>query len=122
HYWYGNRVGFTAEVDAGVDAFAREPMDKPGRWNPEEKMSWYLHALEEAGAGVWLNSFAFGVQMEGSRITGVLASTPLGAGLLRAQAVIDATGNADIAAAAGAPCRSIDARHIAVQGTGLPPR
>jgi hypothetical protein len=39
-----------------------------------------------------------------------------------AKMVIDSTGNADIAAAAGATCRYTDDTDIAVQGTGLPPR
>ncbi|MGI6082066.1 MAG: FAD-dependent oxidoreductase, partial [Limnochordia bacterium] len=122
HYWYGNRVGFTAEMDAGIKACAKEAPERPGRWNPEEKMGWYLRALREAEGRAWFGSFAFGVQMQGSRVTGVLVSTPYGTGLVKTGAVVDATGNADIAAAAGAPCRVIDGRHVAVQGTGLPSR
>jgi len=122
HYWYGNRVGFTAEIDAGVAACAKKAFERSGQWNPEDKMGWYLRALREAGGRAWLGSFAFGVQVEGSRVTGVLVSTPYGTGLVRCGAVVEATGNADIAAAAGAPCRVIDHRHVAVQGTGLPSR
>jgi hypothetical protein len=36
--------------------------------------------------------------------------------------VIDATGNADVAAAAGAACVTVSDRDLAVQGSGLPPR
>ncbi|MGI6610562.1 MAG: FAD-dependent oxidoreductase [Limnochordia bacterium] len=122
HYWYGNRVGFTAEMDAGVEACAKEAPERPGRWNPEEKMGWYLRALRDAGASAWLGSFAFGAEMDGSQVTGVLVSTPYGTGMVRAGAVVDATGNADVAAAAGAPCRVIDHRHVAVQGAGLSSR
>ena len=39
-----------------------------------------------------------------------------------AKTVVDSTGNAAIAAAAGAPCTYTTQEHIAVQGTGLPPR
>lgn len=126
-YWFGNRVGFTAEVDAGVAASSADPekassQRKSGSWNVEEKMGWYLRTLRDAGGVAWLHSFAYGVQMEGERVVGVLVSTPYGAGLVRTGGAIDATGNADLAAAAGAPCRVIDARHVAVQGTGLSPR
>ena len=49
----------------------------------------------EAGPG-W--AALLGVQVEGSQVTGVLISTPYGTGLVRCGAVVDATGNADIAA------------------------
>jgi hypothetical protein len=39
-----------------------------------------------------------------------------------ARAVVDASGSAQVAAAAGAPCVYNDGSEIAVQGTGLPPR
>src|SRR5690606_20334652 len=114
-YWYGNRVGFTAELDAAIAAATADyPGDRTGRWNPEEKMGWYLRALRDAGGEAWFSSFAYGVHMEGDRVAGVLVSTPYGCGLLQTGAVVDASGNADIAAAAGAPCRVIDAVHVAV--------
>ena len=122
-YWFGNRVGFTEEVDRGVQALTREGAeDRSGVWNVETKMGWYLRALRDAGGAAWFGSFAFGVRMDGTAVDGVLVSTPYGAGLVRTKAAVDATGNADLAAAAGAPCRVIDARHVAVQGTGLAPR
>lgn len=123
-YYFGNRVGFTTEIDVALARLEGRPEDvKPrGDWNTELKMSWYNRALAEAGGQAWLRSFAFGVRMEGDRVNGVLVSTPFGSGLLEAGCVVDATGNADIAAAAGAPCRVIGARHVAVQGAGLSPR
>ncbi len=48
-------------------------------------------------------------------------ATPQGRGVVLAKAVVDATGNATIAAAAGASCVYITGEDIAVQGTGLPP-
>ena len=42
--------------------------------------------------------------------------------MVLAKAVVDSTGNADIASAAGAPCRYTDDTDLAVQGTGLPPK
>ena len=123
-YYFGNRVGFTTEIDTALARLEGRDEDlKPrGDWNTELKMSWYNRALAEAGGQAWLRSFAFGVRMEGDRVDGVLVSTPYGSGLLEAGCVVDSTGNADIAAAAGAPCRVIGARHVAVQGAGLSPR
>ncbi len=123
-YWFGNRVGFTHEMDTALEQ--SDPTfggtGKASMWNPELKAAWYLQELIEAGGAVWFGSFAFGVEKESESISGLLISTPWGAGLLKAGAVVDATGSADVAAAAGAPCRSIDARHVAVQGAGLSPR
>ncbi len=122
-YWFGNRVGFTAEVDAAVmelDPASRETGGK--RWSPEAKIAVYHRLLQEAGGTAWLGSFAFGVRLQGDQVDGVLVSTPLGAGVLHAGCVVDATGNADLPAAAGAPCRVIGAAHVATQGAGLSPR
>ncbi|MGI6611348.1 MAG: FAD-dependent oxidoreductase [Limnochordia bacterium] len=121
-YYLGNRTGFTAEINTALAKSGREPTSgRSNRWDPSSKMGWYMQSLHQAGGAAWLNSFAFGAHMEGSRLTGVLVSTPLGVGLVRAENVIDATGNADLAAATGAPCCEIDATHVAVQGTGLSP-
>ncbi len=118
-YWFGNRVGFTKEID---DALERDAPGSAKEWNPDHKSAWYQRALLDAGGEAWFGSFAFGVQMEEGRVAGLLVSTPFGSGLLRAGAVVDASGNSDIAAAAGAPVRTVDERHVAVQGAGLSPR
>ncbi|MHC4074198.1 MAG: FAD-dependent oxidoreductase, partial [Planctomycetota bacterium] len=47
---------------------------------------------------------------------------PQGRGVVLAKVVIDSTGNADIAAAAGAECVYTNGSGVAVQGAGLPPR
>jgi hypothetical protein len=52
----------------------------------------------------------------------VVVATPEGRGVVLAKAVIDSTGNADIAAAAGAACVYTNGSGVAVQGAGLPPR
>ena len=122
-YWFGNRVGFTSELDSAVMAVDAESREKGGRrWSPEVKSAMLHRMLADAGGTAWLGSYAFGVRMDGDRVTGLLVSTPCGVGLVEAGCVVDATGNADIAAAAGAPCRVIGAEHAAIQGTGLSPR
>lgn len=119
-YYHGNRAGFSAEVDKGVAAYGEKIRE--GAWNPEHKGEWFRGALRKAGVDVWYGVLSQGVVMEGQRVIGVVVLTPHGRGVVLAKTVIDSTGNADIAAAAGAPCRYTDATDVAVQGTGLPPR
>jgi hypothetical protein len=121
-YWFGNRVGFTAEVDDALEKLDPETHKKGAAWSPELKMSAYHRMLDDAGGTAWLGSFAFGVRMEGERVAGLLVSTPIGCGVIGTGCVVDATGSADVAAAAGAPCRVIGADHVAVQGVGLSAR
>jgi len=122
-YYHGNRCGFTAELDRGVAALAPDPdFDiANGKWNSEWKKLWYLRATAAAGARTWFGSMAVAAAVDGHHVRGVLAATPCGVGLIRAKAVVDATGNADVAAAAGAQTVSISKAHVAVQGTGLSP-
>lgn len=124
HYWFGNRSGFTAELDRRVHTGYGEPRfpEQQGAWWVlEHKQDAWLRMLTEAGASCWFGAQAAAVAVDGGRFAGVLAATAHGAGVVSAAACVDATGSADVAAAAGAPCRTTAAEHIAVQGTGLPP-
>ncbi len=122
-YYDGNRVGFTAEIDAGVAGLEPAPRSDPGApWNIECKQAWYLEQIRSAGGSVWFWTATVGAVVDGDRVTGVLVAGPHGFGVIRARATVDATGNADVAAAAGAPCLDAAAEHVAVQGTGLSPR
>ena len=67
-------------------------------------------ALREAYVDLWLDSLVCGVAMRGNRVTGIEIETKGGRILLHAAVTIDATGDADVAARAGAPC---------VEGTNL---
>jgi hypothetical protein len=122
-YWFGNRAGFTAEVDRRVfTAYgeARFPAQQGAWWALEHKQDAWLRMLGEAGGRCWYTAQAVAAAMRGDRVAGALVATIHGAGLVRCAAAVDATGSADLAAAAGAPCRVTDASHVAVQGTGLP--
>jgi hypothetical protein len=109
-YYWGNRVGFTATV--------------PGKseWVIEQKMEWWRTQLRQAGAEIWFGSIGCGALVDGGRVTGAVIATPQARGVVLAKSVIDATGNADVAAAAGAECLYTDASEFAMQGTGLPGR
>lgn len=122
-YYHGNRVGFTQEIDAGLREFGEtNSRISSASWEPEHKSEWYRRELRKAGADLWYGVLGVGAVVENHRVLGVVVTTPHGRGVVRAKMVVDATGNADIAAAAGAPCRYTDATEVAVQGTGLPPR
>lgn len=113
NYCAGNRVGFTSTVGGGAS------------WVIEQRMEWWRRELLQAGADIWFGSVGCGAFVDperGNLVRGAVVVTPRGRGVVLARAVIDATGNADVAAAAGAACVYTDQSEFAMQGTGLPPR
>lgn len=121
-YYHGYRGGFTAEIDKGVEELAGDHHPGPGGWDVESKMEWFRRTLREAGADVWFGVLGCGAVVDEGRVIGVVVATPEGRGAILADNVIDSTGNADIAVAAGADSIYTDGSSVAVQGTGLPPR
>jgi hypothetical protein len=61
--------------------------------------------LQRAGVTVLYHTLAVDVAMKGDRIGAVIVESKSGRQALRAHMVVDATGDADIARRAGAPCR-----------------
>jgi len=120
-YYHGYRVGFTTEIDEGLASFTDDGKGKAASWNPELKSQWYRRELRKAGADIWFGTLGCGAFVEDGRVKGVVVATPQGRGVVLARAVIDSTGNADIAAAAGAMCAYTNGSGVAVQGAGLPP-
>ena len=94
-YWHGRRRGYTERVDRKVN---------PGKdgWNAIEKAEWLRRELTGSGADVWLGVLGCGALVIGGRVRGVVVATPWGRGAVLASTVVDATGNADVAACAGA--------------------
>ena len=111
NYYWGNRIGFTATVQDGQT-----------RWVVEQRMEWYRQELLKAGADIWFGSIGCGAFVQDNRVTGAVVTTPHGRGVVLAKTVIDATGNSDVAASAGAECIYTDASEFGMQGTGLPGR
>ncbi len=107
-YYWGNRVGFTKEVAGGA------------KWNAEQKAEWWRTELRKAGADVWFGVIGCGAVVKDGRVVGAVVATPQGRGVVLAKVVIDATGNADVAAPAGAKTIYTDASEFGMQGTGLP--
>lgn len=83
-------------------------VDKQGRYrltfNPASFVLALDEALEEAGVEIWLDTLMTGTVLEGDRLTGIEVENKGGRGLLRGRCLVDATGDADVAYRAGAPC------------------
>ena len=62
----------------------------------------------EAGAKILLHSWVSDIQMEGNLLQGVVVQGKSGKSMIQARTVVDATGDADIAALAGAPLHRAD--------------
>lgn len=113
-FFDGNHCGFTSEFTAAYKK----------NWMPNHycRAETWRQLCNEAGATVWLGAMGLGVVREGNKVVGVEVSTPFGTGIVRAKCVIDGTGNADVAAAAGAETEFVSAREIAVQSAGQSPQ
>jgi len=110
--YHGRNEGFTKEVPFCDN-----------RFTSDDKMEWFRREIRKAGGEIWLRSIGCGAVCEGNRVRGAVVVTPQGRGVVLADVVIDSTGNADVAAAAGAETRyGGNPCDIAMQGAGLPPR
>ena len=120
-YYHGYRDGFTAETTDALRAMQGEGF-RPERWNPNHKDEWFRREINRAGGEIWNGSIVSGAVVKGRSVTGVVVNTPYGRGVVRARAVIDATGNCDVAALAGCECHEVSESDFALQGSGMPNR
>ena len=100
-HWTGNtRGGIYEEIlDRSKDS------DDPAlrqTIHPDKLQDAYLRMLSEAGAELRLHTFTAGPLMEDGRVAGVVCESKSGRRALRAKVVVDATGDGDVAARAGA--------------------
>ena len=116
-YWYGLRRGYTQYVDNAVN-------DGKTSWNAVEKAEWLRRELLNCGADVWFGTLGCGALVDGGKVRGIVVATPWGRGAVLASTVVDATGNADIAACAGTPTQFgiSDLDSLNVQIAGFPER
>lgn len=111
-YYYGNQRGFTKVIDDEVKA--------TGRYKSQAKAEWYRAATRKGGGEVWFGCMVVGAVVEGRQLRGVVVVTPDGGrGVVRAKAVIDATGNSDVAAAAGEETEFYRTDELIGQGVGM---
>lgn len=106
--YHGQQIGFAHEVPFPGDGMTIE-----------DKMEWYRRELRSRGVDVWLGALGFSPLLEGNRATGIALATRWGAGKATADVLVDATGNADLAIAAGADWRfGALPEDLALQGAG----
>ena len=115
-YWFGRRVGFAARVAAKVKEvherirYTPEKSNTP-RWNIEAKMFALLGEAEQAGGEVLFNSIVTGAIVEGHQVRGAVVATRYGPRAVLSKILVDATGDGDVAAFAGAEfihCSAMD--------------
>ena len=109
--FHGRKIGFASEV----------PFPDG---NAEPKMEWYRSQIKRVGGDIWLGTMGVGAYVENNILKGVAICTPEGRAIVTAQVVIDATGSADVAIAAGSNYMygDIEENDIALQGTGFSSR
>ena len=106
-YWFGRRIGFSEQMmrlitDMHVELKQPPPKGLIPKWNIEAKGYALLKEAEARGAELLFNSYVIGVLVEGDAVRGVVVATRAGATIIRARVVIDASGDGDAAAFAGA--------------------
>ncbi|MBQ9739951.1 MAG: FAD-dependent oxidoreductase, partial [Kiritimatiellae bacterium] len=114
-YYHGNRRGFTSEIDKAMKGVAKDYCLAKGEW--------YRQELGRLGAEVWFGALAYGVRMEGNRVAAVKVALADGTcAEIRCKVVVDASGNCDIAAAAGCDTEYLSAKELSLQGAGVAPQ
>lgn len=101
-YWFGRRCAFAQRNSELVEAVHREIRWTRSQWCIEGKMHALLQDARDSGAEVFFHALAIGTVLEGKRVRGVVAATPYGPMAALAKVTIDATGDGDVAAFAGA--------------------
>jgi flavin-dependent dehydrogenase len=114
-YCAGYREGFTAEVEAGIRAL-RSPCYVTA------KQEYWRREVRKAHGDIWTGVLACGAFVDQGKVRGVVVATPEGRGVVLARTVVDATGNGDVAIAAGAAAMGVGPETVAMQGAGLPQR
>ena len=109
-YWYGNRVGFTAELDKNLASC--------GLIHSQAKENFFRTRSRKATTVY--GSFVYGVEKEGRKITALKVMLADGApAIVPVKTVVDATGNCDVAAAAGEKTEFINADELSLQGAAF---
>ena len=110
-YYDGNICGFTLESDAG-----REEL---GGVYYHAQSEWFRREIRRKGGAVWFATAGMDVLRDGNRVTGVVLRMADGTRRrVKAKVVVDATGNSDVAAQAGAETDFINGRELSLQGAG----
>lgn len=113
-YYDGNHCGFTEE-------FKQANVATKARFSLYPRAETWRRMCREAGVTVFLGAMGSGALVNDGKVEGVEIATPYGMGTVRARCVIDATGNSDVAASAGARTTFLSADEFALQSAGQAP-
>jgi hypothetical protein len=102
-YYHGIATGVQIAIDKRTSEWNARIGGKAKGFHPEAKKLALQEMADEAGVRCYYRTFFAGAVMDGEKICGVLADGEEGLFWLSAKVVIDCTGDADVAAAAGAP-------------------
>jgi hypothetical protein len=123
-YWHGYREGFTKKMDDAIKAMGPADHVRQKKWRADFSIDWkmeyYRKEIIKAKGDIWFGTIVCGAIVENNMVKGVIVATPYGKGAILCNKVIDSTGSADVAIAAGAQYEYITADSVAVQGSGLP--
>lgn len=124
HYWDGFREGYTARLDEGIHSMAPESHPRQFKdWEESSqsdwKMEWLRRELLKASGELWFGVTGCGALTKNNTVRGIVVATPFGRGVILSKVVIDSTGAADIAVAAGADSTNTGKVSLAVQGAGM---
>ncbi len=123
-YWYGNRCGFTRELDKACFAMGPKPnfdIFKRNTYNPVWKQQWLMQEMDDLGVAQRYFTFCVGAAVRKNEICGALCAGAFGCGVILTKRAVDATGNADLVAAAGGAVMPLVADEPVIQGAGLAP-
>ena len=114
-YWQGRVQGFTCEYDNAIRSLgcAVHSVGKREAWR---------RMCRDSGVTVLFGALVCGAECVDGKLHSLKVATDYGLLEIRVTAVVDATGNADVAAAAGAETVFVEPGPLSVQGAGLAPR
>lgn len=101
YYYYGLPGGLQDRLDQLVSERSAALGKAVHGYHPVAKADVLLRELRNKGVALFSGHTAFGVTMDGRQITGVLTASTDGYHLFPCKVAVDASGNADLAAAAG---------------------
>jgi ribulose 1,5-bisphosphate synthetase/thiazole synthase len=133
-YWMGNRSGFVPRINQAVAEIQRQLNFQPRppwvMWNQQAKMTALLDINLDSGVTLFWNAACIGAVLEDDalrpdlsakgRMRGAVFATRYGPVAILADVVIDATGDGDLAAFAGAEWVVGDAYEAAVMWSAFP--
>ena len=102
YYYHGVDSALQRELDTKVAEVTRGLASAVAGFHPEGKKLALQQMAEDAGVKFLLRRSVVGVLKEEARVVGVILDGPAGREVVRAKAIVDSTGDADVAALAGA--------------------